>query len=97
MLELTKVDIIVKKVASTTLKRKAVRVHSEPMADADGQEALRVTIVLKRDSIDQITGDMLLDTLTGVDQALQVAKDDRFPYIHYVTEEELGSRDNAES
>ena len=96
MLELPKVDNIVKRVASTTLKRKAVRVHSERMADADGQEALRVTIVLRRGSVDQITGDMVLDTLTGIDHALQVAQDDRFPYIHYVTEEELESRDDAE-
>jgi hypothetical protein len=96
MLEPAKVDDIVKKVASTTLKRKAVRVYSEPTADSDGHDALSITIVLERGSVDKITGEMAVNTLVGIDKALQAANDDRFPIIDYVTEEELESRDDTE-
>jgi len=86
----------VKKVASATLKRQAVRVFSERTADSDGDEALRITIVLKHDSGDKIAGEMALNTLAGVDKALEAANDGRFPIIHYATEEELEARDEAE-
>jgi len=59
------------------------------MADSDGQDALRVTIVLKRGGIDNVTGDGALNTIVGVGQALSAAREDRFPIIDFVTEEEL--------
>jgi len=59
MLELTKVNEVVKKAASAILKRPAGvrRVESEPTLDSQGDEALHVTIVLKRGSADKISLD----------------------------------------
>jgi hypothetical protein len=99
MHELLKVNGVVKKAASAALKRKAgvQRVFSEPAADSEGLEALRITIVLKRGSADKISGDKALNTLVGVERALREAGEDRFPIIDYVTEEELESEDELES
>jgi len=99
MLELAKINAIVNKAASAVLKRQAsvTRVVSEPALDSQGQEALRITIVLKTDNIDKITGDSALDALVNIERALRAAREDRFPIIDYVTEEELASSGDAES
>jgi hypothetical protein len=94
MLELIKVNDVVNKTATATLKRKAgvQRVFSEPASDSEGHEALRITIVLKRGSAGRISGEKALDALVGTERALREAGDDRFPILEYVTEEELESR-----
>jgi hypothetical protein len=99
MLELTKINEVVNKAASATLKKPASvrRVMSEPTVDFDGDEALQITIVLNNGVAEEITGDEALDTLVNVSKALQAASEDRFPYISYVTEEELASSGDAES
>jgi len=99
MLELAEVNRMVKKVASANFKRPAGvrRVFSQRAADSEGEEALRITIVLKPDGLDKISGDMVLDTLVGIGKALRAANDERFPIIDYATEEDLESRDDAES
>jgi hypothetical protein len=99
MLELIKVNDVVNKAASATLKRQAgvQRVFSEPASDSEGHEALRITIVLKRGSADKISGDKALDTLVGIERALREAGENRFPIIEYVTEEELESSGDTES
>jgi len=99
MLELIKINAVVNKAASATLKRRAgvQRVFSERTADSEGHEALRITIVLKRGSADKISGDKALDTLVGIERALREAGEDRFPIIDYVTEEELESSGDTES
>jgi hypothetical protein len=99
MLDLAKVNDIVKKAASATLKGSAgvQRVDSEPTSDSEGQEALHITIVLKRGSGDRISGDTALDTLVRIHRALSDANEERFPIISYVTEEELESSDDPES
>ena len=99
MLELTKVNEVVNKAASAVLRRQAgvQRVVSEPASDSQGHEALHITIVLKRGSADRISGDKALDTLVGIERALREAREDRFPIIDFVTEEELESGDDTES
>jgi hypothetical protein len=99
MLELAKVNNVVNRAATATLKRQAgvQGVFSEPASDSEGIEALRITIVLKRGSADKISGNKALDTLVGIERALREAGEDRFPIIDYVTEEELESSGDTES
>ncbi|HVC59380.1 MAG TPA: hypothetical protein VND19_03310 [Acetobacteraceae bacterium] len=91
MLELTKVSQVANKAASAILKRLAgVRsVVSEPASDSEGHEALNITIILKRGRADKISGDEALDLLVSIERALREAKEERFPIIDFVTEEEL--------
>jgi hypothetical protein len=98
MLELTKVNEVVKKAASAILKGPAGvrRVESEPTLDSQGDEALHVTIVLKRGSADRISGDNVVDTLVRVERALRAAREERFPIVDFVTEEELESSGDTE-
>jgi hypothetical protein len=99
MLELVKVNDVVNRAATATLKRQAgvQRVFSEPASDSEGIDALRITIVLTRGSADKISGDKALNTLVGIERALREAGEDRFPIIGYVTEEELESSGDTES
>jgi hypothetical protein len=99
MLDLIKINDVVNTAATATLKRQAgvQRVFSEPASDSEGNEALRITIVLKRGSADKISGEKALNTLVGIERALREAGEDRFPIIEYVTEEELESSGDTES
>lgn len=99
MLELVKVNDLVKKAASAVLRRPGVlrRVSSEPTLDSQGHEALHITIVLKPGGADKISGDMALDTIVEVERALRGASEDRFPIIDFATEEELETGGETES
>ncbi len=99
MLELVKVNEVVKKAASAVLKRQARvrRVISERASDSQGLEALHITIVLNNGDADRISGDRALDTLFAIERALQGASEDRFPIIDYVTEDELELSGDSES
>ena len=99
MLELAKVNDVVNKAASSVLQPQASvqRVLSKPAVDWTGDEVLHVTIVLGNEGVDGITGDMALDTLVGIERALQAAGEERFPVIDYETEEELALGDDPES
>ena len=91
MLDLAKVNEVVNKAAAATIKSGAgiQRVDSEPTLDSEGREALDITIVLTRGSAGNISGDSALDTLVKIEKALREAKEERFPIISFVTEEEL--------
>jgi hypothetical protein len=91
MLKLSKVNEVVNKVASASIQNGGgiQRVDSEPALDSEGQAALHITIVLKRGTAGKISGDNALDTLVRIEKALREAKEERFPIISYVTEEEL--------
>lgn len=65
------------------------RVIVEPMVDSQGEEALRVTLVLDPNVVERVTGDQALDVLVDINDALQAAGDERLPIIFYATEQEL--------
>jgi hypothetical protein len=65
------------------------RVIVEPMVDSQGDEALRVTLVLDPKVVDGVSGDDVLDVLVDINEALQSAGDERLPIIYYATEEDL--------
>lgn len=91
MLDLATVNDVVNKAAaaSTESGMDIQRVDSEPTLDSEGQEALHITIVLKRGSAGKISGDNALDTLVRIETSLREAKEERLPIISFVTEEEL--------
>lgn len=72
--------------------RKSIRLQRaivEPTVDSQGEEALRVTLVLDPQVIERVAGDQALDVLFEINEALQSAGDDRLPIIFYATEEEV--------
>lgn len=84
------INTIAKGAAQANLGGKVVeRVFSEPTVDSEGEAALRITIVIGRDTIDQISGEALLNTLVQVQSELQAKGEDRLAILEYATEDEL--------
>ncbi len=92
MLELARINAVVIEAASSILKRHGARVHavmSEPASDLDGKDALDIRIVLARGTFDNVVGDDALDTQVEIVNKLREAKEDRFPFLTWTSEEEL--------
>jgi hypothetical protein len=84
------IDRIVREIAKANLSSSNIStVQSSSMIDSEGQEALRIQIVLTPGSTDRIRGEDTLNTLYEVRYRLQEAGEDRFPIIEYATKEEL--------
>jgi hypothetical protein len=97
MLDLKEVDQVVEKVASSALKKVGVsRVLTERAVDSDGNEALAVTIVIKRGRIDRLSGELVGTSMLKIIHALEDSGDIRFPLISFATEEEMESFDDTE-
>ena len=90
MLDLEEVTKISSEIANANLPpRGVVRVESEPTVDSEGQDALRLIIVVAPEAADRISGDAVVDTLVQIHDRLRDAGDERFPIIEYTTEAEL--------
>jgi len=90
MLDERKIAEIAQKVASANLTSTNVTsVSSSPTIDSLGQDALRITIVIKSGAESTISGDAALDTLVGIRDQLRRAGEERLAIIEYATKEEL--------
>jgi hypothetical protein len=85
-------EVARKQVAEANLER----VVSEPATDSEGNEALRITLVLKPEAARKPTGDDALDLLVGIQQKLRAEGEERFPIVEYATEQELAPADENE-
>lgn len=94
-----KIRGIVRNIATANLGSANVRDFlSEPTTDLDGNEALRITIVLASESsAAAMTGDAILNTLVQVHDELLKEGDQRFPFIRYATVEDLQASVDDES
>jgi hypothetical protein len=73
------------------------RVMTEPAATFDGEEAVRITIVLTPEAVDQLANGDPVDVLGRIWDGLHDAGDDRFPILQYATEAELEDVGDPES
>jgi hypothetical protein len=95
-MEYKQINRIVGEIAKANLASSSVSsVHSSSMIGSEGQEALKIRIVLTPGSTDYIKGDDTLNTLYEVRYRLQKAGEDRFPIIEYATKEELDQGGNS--
>jgi hypothetical protein len=98
VLEPARINEIVDQVATAHLTRENVdRVMSEPAIDSRGEEAVRITIVIKPGAVDRLKGDPVLDTLLQIQQRLRAAGEERFPIVGYATSDELDHSGDPES
>jgi hypothetical protein len=96
MLEQEKIEEIAEQVAAANLGAANVdHAKSEPTIDSEGQEALRVTIVIPEEAVARLSGDATLDTLVRMRDHLRDAGEERFPIIEYATQKELNAFDDA--
>lgn len=97
MLDYPEVSRIVETLARATLgDANVIRAATEPGADSEGNDALRITIVLTPGAAERIRGDDVLRMLLEVNNRLYDEKEERTPIIHYATEEEIAAGDNPE-
>src|SRR2546421_615845 len=90
MLDTQRINEIARTVAGTNLSSgNVVSVNSRPTLDSEGEPALRIIIELIPGSVESITGQAVMKTLSEIWEKLQEAGDDRFPFIDYATSDEL--------
>ncbi len=95
MLELAAIVDIAAKAAKSNLRAEHVRnVLTEPALDAEGRDAVRITIVIAPDSLPRLKGDAVLDTSVDIGNRLREAGEERRPIVEYATEEELANGDH---
>ena len=83
------IDTLVAPVAAASLlDHRIVRVSSQLSVDADGLDAVRVTIVLPDDDT-ALSDESSLDIIVDLRQAFLKAGDERFPFVDFANESEL--------
>ena len=70
-------------------KENVVAALSEPIDDAFGRDALRVTIVIKPEAVPKLEGDDLIEALVRIQERLQGAGEERFASVRYLTQQDL--------
>jgi homoserine dehydrogenase len=71
---------------------------SMPTTDLEGHDALDITLVLTSESSAiNMPHDAALNTLVQIHDELLKQGDERFPFIQYVTSEDLKAAENDES
>jgi hypothetical protein len=87
-------DIEIRQIATTVVrdtlgKQNFTSVTSSTAIDPEGEEALRITIVIPDKGVDAIKGEAALKTLVQMQDRLTKAGEERFPIIEYATAKEL--------
>lgn len=94
MLDADKINEIIREIAEANLGSGTVdHVLSEPAVDSQGNDALRITIVITPSAASKLVGDPLLDTLLQIQTTLSEKGEERFPIVEYATKDELAASD----
>jgi len=97
MLDCRQIGEIAESVAKTMLgPENVVRAFADPGVDLDGNEALDITLVIAPDALDRISGDAFVDSDHAIRTRLREARDERFAFFRYATEDELAAVDDPE-
>ena len=92
MLTISKIDDIVARIARRRLPAAGLeRVMSEATVSSMGSEALKITLVIKEDTVARVSGDAALNILVDVRNSLEAAGEERLPILEYATEKELSA------
>lgn len=98
MLEADQISQIVTEVVRANTTPTSVRsVTTEPATVFDGEEGLRITIVVTPEAVTQLETGPVLDALVQIQDRLREAGEERFPIVDYVTEEELEDIGDSQS
>jgi hypothetical protein len=97
MLDYRTIETIAGRVATQRVAEAGLeRTLAEPATDSEGRDALRITLVLKPNAVEKLTGDAAIDLLVELQRALAQEGEERFPIIEYATEQELAEDEQVE-
>lgn len=95
MLEDRQIQTLMKQVAAGIIPAaQLLDVRTEPALDAEGKDALRITLVITDDVAQTLTGAQLGHLLLDVHDSLLKQGDERFPLISYATPTDSGEADD---
>jgi len=95
MIDIEKVSQIAGDAAKANLgSQNVLRVESEPTTDWEGDEALSLLIVIAPGVAESANDNAFLNILAQISDRLLDAGEERFPFVHYATEEELADVDS---
>jgi hypothetical protein len=98
MLDLPEIARLAKEAASANLSVQTVEtVVAESTVDSVGDDALRVVIVVRPESVSRLQGEALVDTLLDIQTRLQEAGENRLPIVEYATAADLADDGDPES
>lgn len=90
MLSAEQISQIVSNVVAGKTSPSSVRaVSSEPATAFEGDEAVRIMIVLTPDAVAQLAAGLAGDTVVQIMDRLREAGEERFPLLQFATEQEL--------
>jgi hypothetical protein len=96
MLDKKRIRQIAQEVATANLTNANFSsVVSSSTTDSQGQEALRITIIIKPGAETKIKGDATLNTLVQIQDRLRKEGEERTPIVEYATKEELSESGNS--
>jgi hypothetical protein len=61
----------------------------QPFDDYDGEDSLRVTVVLDQPAVDRLDGETAIDLIVQLRRQLEEKGESRFPVIEYATRKEI--------
>jgi hypothetical protein len=90
MLDEDRIRQIASEIATANLSSSNVSsIAHSTTSDSQGNEALRITIIIKPGAESRIQGDAALDTLVQIQDRLRKEGEQRLPIVEYATEKEL--------
>jgi hypothetical protein len=90
MLDFVTIEKIAQKAAAHQVASPGLeRVVAKPTTDSEGREALRITVVLRPEAVEALSGDAALDLLVALQRELQSKGEERLAIVEYATEEEM--------
>lgn len=96
MLHDRQISEIAERVARGQVAEEGVeRVLAELTTDSEGNDALRITVVLKPEAAETLSGDAALDLLVELQRELQLEGEERFAVVQYATEQELAADEES--
>lgn len=97
MLEDPQIQKLMKEVAASIMpSRQLLEVRTEPAFDAEGKEALRITLVVTDEAVRSLTGEQLTRLLVDIHDGLLREGDDRFPLVSYATSSDDGDENEED-
>ncbi|HYW16964.1 MAG TPA: hypothetical protein VE891_12540 [Allosphingosinicella sp.] len=90
MLDFVTIEKIAAKAAEARVANPGLeRVVAKPTTDSEGRDALRITLVLRPEAVDALSGDAALDLLVSLQRDLQSKGEERLAIVEYATENEM--------
>lgn len=95
MLDFRAIEAIADRIAKNQVSEHELkRVLARSIVDSEGNDALRVTVVLTPKAVEELSGDAALELLSELQRALEQAGEERLTIVEYATESEM--REEAE-